>query len=70
MKRFYIKPMHWRAPLTTVHKHRKRVLLVRARSADGSSRGWHLWIYTYPKGVQTGRMLAIYGRWVALPPAG
>jgi hypothetical protein len=64
MKRFFIKPMYWRKPLATMHKHRKRVLLTRARNCDGASPGWHLWFYTYPNGVQRGRMLAIMGRWV------
>lgn len=68
MKRFYIKSQHWRKPLQTSHQHRKRLLLVRARSFDGSSPGWHLWIYTYPNGVQTGRLIVIMGRWVAAPP--
>lgn len=65
MRRFYIKPMHWRAPLTTQHKHRKYFHVVRARNGHGSSPGWHLWFYTYPNGVQHGRLIMIIGRWVA-----
>jgi hypothetical protein len=65
MKRFYISAQHWRTPLNTIHKHRKRVLLTRARSGDGSSPGFHLWIYTYPNGVQRGRLIVIMGRWVS-----
>jgi hypothetical protein len=65
MKRFYIDAEYWRAPLSTAHKHTKRVLLTRARSYDGSSPGWHLWVYTYPKGVQRGRLIIIMGRWVS-----
>lgn len=67
MKRLYLMPMNWLKPLHTQHKHRKWFLLTRARNCDGASPGWHLWFYTYPKGVQRGRMLSIYGRWVSAP---
>lgn len=69
MKRFYIKAEHWRTPLSTLHKHRKRLLVTRARSGDGSSPGWHIWIYTYPHGVQRGRLIVVMGRWVSAPPS-
>ena len=65
MKRFYIDAKYWREPLTTHHKHRKRLHFVRARSGDGSSPGWHLWFYTYPNGVQRGRLIMVIGRWVS-----
>jgi hypothetical protein len=65
MKRFYIEVVHWRKPLKTRHNHKKRFLLVRARNGNGSSPGWHLWFYTYPKGVQTGRLIIVMGRWVS-----
>ena len=67
MRSFYISTKWW-GKTQTYHKHRKRVLLTRARSADGSSPGWHLWFYTYPNGVQHGRMLMFIGRWVSAPP--
>lgn len=67
MRRFYID---WRKPHATYHKHRKRFLLTRARSCDGSSPGWHLWVYTYPNGVQHGRLIMFIGRWVSSPASG
>lgn len=67
MTRFRIEPNYWRKPRSTQHRHRNRILICRARNGYGTSPGWHIWFYTYPKDVQRGRLLAIYGRWVSKP---
>lgn len=62
MKRLRFEFKYWRKPLHSQHA-RKRISIVRARNGNGSSPGWHVWFYTYPKGIQRGRMIEIYGRW-------
>lgn len=66
MRALGIQFVNWRKPCYPRQPGhpRGRFSLVRARASNGSSPGWHLWIYTYPNGVQRGRLITIYGRWV------